>query len=106
MPPISIGDPCVWRHSPGHAATAAQVTRVGREAVSLILFPPDSRGGVVKDGVRFIGDPELPRLAHNDTGCWDYTARQKLVNVVLDGLLPDSEGNVQAIPKDARKSNS
>jgi hypothetical protein len=81
MPKISLG-PCLWRYAPGAEPSAALVTRVNRETVSVIVFPPDSRGGSPRDGVRHSSDPRVPKLAtSNDTGVWDYCEDHRPVKV-------------------------
>lgn len=79
MPEIHVGDPVQWRYSPNGEPAAAIVTHVGRHAVSVMVFPPESRVGVPKEGVRHSSDPQLPKLAQNDGGVWDYTRLHRLI---------------------------
>lgn len=69
----------VWRNAPGGEPNYAIVTKYGRHAVSLMIFPPESRVGVPKDGVRFIDDPHLRLNALTDSGIWEYTDETKLI---------------------------
>jgi hypothetical protein len=64
----------VWRNAPGGETSYAMVTKLGRYAISVMIFPPESRVGVPKDGVRFIDDPWNKTQGINaDTGIWEYT---------------------------------
>ena len=90
----------LWRHAPGGEASPAAVTKVGKQALSLMIFPPDSRVGVPKDGVRFIDDPFL-KANVTDGGVWDYTDEHKLLMTVAARMIPDRDGNVASIPPEA-----
>jgi hypothetical protein len=64
----------------GDTPVPALVTQVGRRAVNLLAFPPDTRGGVPRDGVRHIDDPDLRRTTETAMlGCWDFTDEHKLL---------------------------
>lgn len=78
MPSIFPGEIVLWSHTPDAEAYAAVVTRVGYNAVSLFMMPPDSRRGEIRDGVRHVSDPELPRLI-NEGGCWRDTRSMALL---------------------------
>ena len=80
----------VWRNAPGGEPNYAVVTKVGRQAVSLMIFPTDSRVGVPKDGVRFVGDPDNRHLALSDAGVWDYTDESKLLQKLAGALAGDT----------------
>lgn len=71
----------VWRDAPGGESNYAIVTKYGRSAISVMIFPPDSRVGVPKDGVRFIDDPANRRTGVGDAGIWEYTSE---TNLILD----------------------
>ncbi len=64
----------VWRAAPGGESNYALVTKYGRHAVALMIFPSDSRVGVPKESVRFVGDPwNKTNGISPDTGIWEYT---------------------------------
>ena len=64
----------VWRNAPGGETSFAIVTKYGRNAISVMIFPPESRVGVPKDGVRFTDDPWNKTQGINaDSGIWEYT---------------------------------
>lgn len=75
----------IWRNAPGDdAAAPAAVTKRGKSAVSLMVFPPDSRVGVPKDAVRFIDDPIVKKSGINPSdGVWDYTPEYRLLLSVV-----------------------
>lgn len=45
----------------------------------LTVFAPDNRGGLPKDGVRHITDPEFGEHPSQEGGCWDFTEDQKIL---------------------------
>lgn len=85
MPKIGLGEAVLWRHVPGDEPAAAIVTKVGRDAISVIIFPTESRAGVPKDGVRHSTDPQFVTM-RNEGGCWDYTAERAAVNELVASL--------------------
>ncbi len=78
MPSIEPGEIVVWAYTPDAESYAAIVTRVGNNAISLFMIPPDSRRGELKDGVRHVDDPDLPRLM-SEGGCWRDTRSMALL---------------------------
>jgi hypothetical protein len=64
----------VWRNARGGESNFAIVTKFGRSAISVMIFPPDSRVGVPKDGVRFIDDPMNRNQNQSDSGIWEFTS--------------------------------
>jgi hypothetical protein len=86
MPIPTIGL-VVWRHTPDSEPYAAVVTKRGKTAISVMVFPPDSRGGLPKDGVLHINDPRLKGTqASPDSGCWDFTDATKELKALVDSL--------------------
>jgi hypothetical protein len=62
----------------GNEPVPALVTQVGKRAVNLLAFPPDTRGGIPRDGVRHIDDPDVRRSTATATlGVWDFTDEHK-----------------------------
>lgn len=76
-PAIGLGL-CVWRDRPDGEAYPAIVTKPGA-IISVIIFPPETRAGIVKDSVRHIKDPRRAEFAHLNKGCWDYTEEYKAI---------------------------
>jgi hypothetical protein len=68
----------VWRAAPGGESNYAVVTKYGRHAIALMIFPSDSRVGVPKESVRFIGDPwnKINGISP-DSGVWEFTDETK-----------------------------
>ncbi|SIO37889.1 hypothetical protein SAMN05444166_4225 [Singulisphaera sp. GP187] len=92
----------LWRNAPGGDAYPAIVTQVGRHAISVMLFPPESRVGVPKDGVRHVGDPWNKQHGINaDSGVWDYTDETKLIRALAASKIPGLDGNVQPLAQEA-----
>lgn len=81
-----------WSNAPGGEKTYAMVTKVGRSAISVLVFPPDSRAGTPKDSVRYIGDPLLKSQLDSDSGVWDYTDETKALRILAQIIIPDNEG--------------
>lgn len=90
MPVPSLG-PCVWKATTNPndpvEPVPAIVTQVGQRSVMLTVFAPDNRGGLPKDGVRHISDPELGDHPNYEGGCWDFTPDQVLVGVLRDLVM-------------------
>lgn len=82
MPKAQVGA-CIWRPRPGGEPAPALITYVGSRAVSCVIFPPDSRQFLLRDGVRHESDPELSNPHASDAGCWDYTEEQKQIRMLL-----------------------
>lgn len=75
----------VWRSSAGDDPCNAVVTRPGKTGISVMLFPPESRACVPKDGVRYIGDPQNKIHTDSSSGVWDYTNEHKaLMNLLAE----------------------
>ena len=91
-PPFVMPKPptlVVWRNAPGGEPTNAIVTAVGRHAISVMLFPPESRVGVPKDGVRYKGDPwNLTQGVNSDSGIWEYTEETLQLRHLILTLTP------------------
>ena len=85
----------LWRHAPGGEPSPAAVTKVGKQAISVLIFPPDSRIGVPKDGVRFADDPFL-KANVTDGGIWDYTPEHKLLLSLVTRMTPDGNATPEA----------
>ncbi len=82
----------VWRNDPSGDSSYAIVTRYNRYSVNLMIFPPDSRVGVPKDGVRFEDDPWNKTNGINpDSGVWGYTAESLLLAKLAGGIHPKPE---------------
>lgn len=70
----------LWLNARGAEKLYAVVTKVGRSAISVGVFAPESRGAVPKEAVRYIDDPEVKEHgAHPDYGVWDFTDEHKLL---------------------------
>jgi len=80
----------IWR--PGVAAEPAFaiVTAVGRNAIDVLVFPPESRVGVPKTGVKHVSDPwHLKHGLDVYAGVWeptDETLKIEALRECLDGL--------------------
>lgn len=73
MPKVYLGQIVLWRHGrQANEPAPAIVTRVGMNAVSVIIFPTESKVGITRDGVRYCTDPALATV-QSDAGVWDYT---------------------------------
>lgn len=86
------GSIVMWRSAPGGDTLPAAVTRVGKTSLNLMVFPPDSRGAMPKDGVRHATDPSLATMLDQDVGVWEHTPEFTLmlgVFEVLRLLVPD-----------------
>jgi hypothetical protein len=72
MPPARLGF-ALWR-SDKHSKEAipAIVTAYGDRSVNLTVWAEDNRGGIPKDGVRHISDPEIEQMSGYSAGVWDY----------------------------------
>ncbi len=89
---IGLG-PCIWYDEIGGTPCAAMVTRPGT-TISVLLFPPDSKGFAIKETVRHVSDPENYKYAHLRNGVWDYTEESKALRVFArdnDALLDDGK---------------
>lgn len=64
----------LWRNAPGGEVSYAIVTKYNKQSISVMIFPPESRVGVPKDGVRHFDDPwnKIQGL-NSDSGVWEYT---------------------------------
>lgn len=80
MPKCELGY-VLWRQHPGQEPSTAIVTRVGSRSISVVIFPPNSVGMRVKDGVRHSSDPDLNRLPLQD-GFWDYSPMELRVQAL------------------------
>lgn len=83
----------VWRNAPGGETNFAIVTKYGRSAISLLIFPSESRVGVPRDGVRFALDPALKGQAFADSGIWEFTEESILLRTIagIDKVVADAK---------------
>jgi len=80
----------VWRTGPGCESAFAVVTKVGRHAIDVLVFPAEIRVGVPKTGVRHASDPwhKLHGLDVN-AGVWEPTDETRTIETLkecLDGM--------------------
>lgn len=80
------GSVVLWTHTPGAEQSVAVVTRVGKQAISVNVFPPDQGRGTPKDGVRHIDDPWLKANHSPDSGVWDFTDEAKRLAALEQAL--------------------
>lgn len=90
----------VWRNAPNGDPTFAIVTKFGKSAVSLMLFPPDSRAGIPRDGVRHVGDPQCKVRIDSDSGVWDFTDETKALRILAGISIPGPDGNPAVLTPD------
>lgn len=90
----------VWRNAPGGGSCIAVVTNVGSNAISLMLFPPDSRVGIPKDSVRYVGDPDVSRHVNSDSGVWEETDETKLLKALAAIVIPNEDGKAAPVSQD------
>jgi hypothetical protein len=86
--------PVLWSHVPGGEQSSAIVTRAGRDAIDVIIFPPESRIGIPKSGVVYVGDPRAATMVSPESGFWDYTNESKRITkleAVIERLVDESE---------------
>lgn len=77
----------------------AWVTTVGRDGiVSLAILSPNSRGFMLKDGVRHKDDPACKKPELKEYGCWDYTQEHR-DREVLVRRVNDMEAMVKELLK-------
>lgn len=92
----------LWRPSPGADPAFAVITRHGKHANSLLVFPTESRGGIPKDGVRHVDDPwNYTAGIQADSGVWDFTDESKILRTLATRLIGDESGMVAPIPPEA-----
>lgn len=90
----------IWRNAPGGETAYAIVTKYNKQSVSVMIFPPDSRIGVPKDGVRFIDDPWNKIQGLNaDSGVWDFTDEHKVLRFAMSALV--EKGVVEPEPSNS-----
>jgi len=70
--------------------TNAIVTKVGRDAINLAVIPPESRSILVKEGVKYVGDPRIKIKGWDpESGLWDYTPDHKqFMELVSEFMTP------------------
>ncbi len=94
MPEVCLGETVLWQHNfADQTPVAAVVTRVGSNAISVSIFPPDNKGCIPKDGVRHASDPGLDRIISN-SGIWRHTdigARLRAVEVLMESMAGDGK---------------
>lgn len=92
----------VWRNAPGGDTAYAIVTKYNKSSVSLMIFPPESRSGVPKDGVRFIEDPwNKTQGVNSDSGVWEFTEETTLLRILASASIGGPDGGVSLIPPEA-----
>lgn len=87
----------IWRHVIGGDPSPAVVTKLGRQGISVMVFPPDSRVGIPKDGVRHISDPQVKTQVMPESGIWDHTDETKLLLALARNLVDAPGGGVDPI---------
>lgn len=88
MPRVHLGQIVLWRHARQASEPApAIVTRVGQQALSVIIFPTESKVGITRDGVRHCTDPALATI-QSDAGVWEYTDGDRVVVEVASAARP------------------
>jgi hypothetical protein len=90
-PPVPDLGPVLWYHVPGGEPSPAIVTRAGRDACDVIVFPPESRVGVPKSGVLYVNDPRAKTMVSPESGFWDYTEDTKLIHQIKRELLSGAD---------------
>ncbi len=90
MPPVTVG-PCIWFEAPGIGACAGLITEVNQRSCGILVFPPGSHGGVLKEAVRHASDPEYPKLTY-PSGVWDYTDSQKATQFLVECINTPIKG--------------
>lgn len=77
MPKAWVGKIVLWhrdnKRSDRGAGSAAVVTGLGVNSVSVSVFHQGSPGVKVYEGVRHADDPWIRRQDMNDSGCWSDT---------------------------------
>ena len=59
------------------------ITKIGLGSVSLTMWAEDNRGGIPKDGVMHLSDPEIDVRAGYTAGVWDYAPAEKILNAMV-----------------------
>lgn len=67
-----------WSFGLGQDVLSAAVTRVGKNAIEVMVFPPDHRGAVPASGVVHVSDPRAKNTAP-EAGVWDFLPEQKWI---------------------------
>lgn len=92
-PRVALGSTVLWKHSTASPDPAAAiVTRVSPDAISVLIFPTESRAGIPKDAVRHADDPANDTLI-SDAGVWEQTEDAKLLASVLVLGAGTTKGN-------------
>lgn len=88
MPKTKVGR-MVWWFAPGDRSrpTAAIVTKVGFNAISVNIIMEDRGGFRSVSGVRHISDPEARNQNFEAFGTWDETDDTKLILKIAESLL-------------------
>lgn len=83
-----VGDVVHWFSGSQKAQdpVAAVVTRAesGTSTVNLSLIEPTNQTMNVRDGVRHIDDPRCRTEHGRHNGAWDFTPRDKLLDLLLE----------------------
>ena len=88
-PPVPDLGPVLWFHVPGGEPSPAIVTRAGRDACDVIVFPPESRVGVPKSGVLHVNDPRARTMISPENGFWDFTNESRRIAEIYSALASD-----------------
>lgn len=73
-----------WQHAAGSEFNPAIVTQKGRSAISVMVFPSESRFPIPKGGVLHVTDPRAKTLVAVGDGLWDYTEEHLAFLGVMD----------------------
>ena len=79
MPPARVGFAVWYPDKTNFLASPIPciVTVASDRSVSLTVWAEDNKGGLPKDGVRHISDPEVDKMAGYTAGVWDYAPDTK-----------------------------
>lgn len=86
--------------------SAAVVTEVHDQTIRCSVFQPDMANMDIKSGVRHKDDPQLHRVVHgNDSGCWDYIAKDKrMIEFAPDIFFPAEPKQVASAAQASNKA--
>lgn len=74
MPAVELGDTVFW-HLDGDdsvSPTAAIVTELGEQGISLAIVPPGTYNVQPRSGVPHCDDPRVRQMLDHDVGCWQH----------------------------------
>lgn len=85
-----VGDVVHWfsGSKKDQAPIAAVVTRadLGSSTLNLSLFDQNNQTMLIRDGVRHVDDPRSRTDHARQIGGWDFTPRDKLLDLLLEQL--------------------